>query len=223
MKNLILQHFTGELRELEILSKANIEAYAKSVGAEYKLIQGYAFHPDLTHPCQKLAMFDEQFDEYDTVVMVDIDMFTRIGNHENIFETTGIGCSTEFQRRLKWKNLRKFNGLANPFNTYWGGAIWRLEKEQRIALRQNLHRVDVMKYNGKLEDEGIMHILAPMAGINGPTSILPGGEKWACGSYHDDIDNAVMVHIRPRRSRKGPRVPKIEIYHELVEQGIILN
>jgi hypothetical protein len=37
--NIILQHFDGELRELDYLSIANIKQYAKMVGAEYKLIK----------------------------------------------------------------------------------------------------------------------------------------------------------------------------------------
>tara|TARA_R110002167_G_scaffold203832_1_gene407812 strand:- start:106 stop:234 length:129 start_codon:yes stop_codon:yes gene_type:complete len=40
MKNIILQHYTGELGELEKLSQKNIQEYAKACGAEYKLIQG---------------------------------------------------------------------------------------------------------------------------------------------------------------------------------------
>ena len=40
MKNLILQHFDGELRELDKLSMANIQEYADMVGADYRLITG---------------------------------------------------------------------------------------------------------------------------------------------------------------------------------------
>ena len=36
MKNIILQHFDGELRPLDKLSMKNIQAYAEMVGAEYK-------------------------------------------------------------------------------------------------------------------------------------------------------------------------------------------
>ena len=38
MKNLILQHFDGELRELDKLSIRNIQQYAEMVGADYNLV-----------------------------------------------------------------------------------------------------------------------------------------------------------------------------------------
>ena len=40
MKNIILQHYTGELGELEKLSRDNIKKYAEFCGAEYQLIRG---------------------------------------------------------------------------------------------------------------------------------------------------------------------------------------
>ena len=41
--NIILQHFVGELRELDKLSNDNIRNYADMVGAEYQLITGKPF------------------------------------------------------------------------------------------------------------------------------------------------------------------------------------
>ena len=75
MKNIILQHYTGEPGELERLSIANISDYASRIGAEYKLVQGNVFRKTLTAPCQKMYMLDPVWDEYDYVVMMDIDMF----------------------------------------------------------------------------------------------------------------------------------------------------
>lgn len=40
MKNIILQHYDGELGELEKLSIDNISNYAKKCGAEYELVLG---------------------------------------------------------------------------------------------------------------------------------------------------------------------------------------
>lgn len=221
MKNIVLQHYSGELGELEELSKANISAYAESIGAEYRLLRGDVFHPDLSPPCQKLAMFNEEFDSYDVVCMVDIDMFTNRNLNESIFDVQGLGVSTQFQRRLKWAYFRKAKGMVKLFSIYWGGAIWRLEKQQRKALRAMLPKIDLNKYNGILEDEGIMHQLAFHAGIKGKQTILPGGEKWAYGSYLEGVEQAALIHVRPRTSRKGPRVPKIDVYHSLVKQGLI--
>ena len=62
MKNLIMQHFDGELRDLDKLSIENIQEYAKMVGAEYQLIIDKPFRKHLTSPCQKVYMLDEKWD-----------------------------------------------------------------------------------------------------------------------------------------------------------------
>ena len=219
MTNIILQHYTGELGELELLSKANISAYADQVGADYKLILGNAFHPDLSPPCQKLAILNEEFDDYDDAVIVDLDMFTRMGLTENVFEVPGIGVSTWFQRRLKWKNIRTFTGMVYIMGTYWGGAIWKLTRDQRQKFRAALSDVDIMKYNNKLEDEGIMHALAYKVGIR--NEVMPGGDKWAHGSYMDGVENCALIHVRPSLAQKTGKVPKMEVFHSLVERGLI--
>jgi len=47
MKKIILQHWTGPLRELENLSVANIKEYAEFCGADHKLLPGAVFNPGL--------------------------------------------------------------------------------------------------------------------------------------------------------------------------------
>ena len=103
MKNIILQHFTGELRELDKLSIENIKKYASLVGADYRFIEGQVFRKHLASPCQKVYMLDKEFDEYDTILMLDIDMFTPIGMTENVFECEGIGLYNTVQKRLHRK------------------------------------------------------------------------------------------------------------------------
>ena len=48
MTNIILQHFDGNLRELDVLSVDNIKKYAEMVGAEYHLVRGKPFREHLT-------------------------------------------------------------------------------------------------------------------------------------------------------------------------------
>ena len=87
MKNIILQHWSGELSELAILSSKSISEYAKMVGADYELVLGDQFTSmDVRPELQKLLMLDERWDDYDNLVMVDADMFVRKGCSENIFE-----------------------------------------------------------------------------------------------------------------------------------------
>ena len=66
--NIILQHFDGELRELDKLSIDNIRNYADMVGAEYQLITGKPFRKHLTSPCQKVYMLDKCWDKYEDVL-----------------------------------------------------------------------------------------------------------------------------------------------------------
>ena len=103
MNNIILQHFDGELRPLDKLSMENIQAYAEMVGADYKLVVGKPFRRHLTAPCQKVYMIDQTWDDYDDVLMLDIDMFAPKGMKENIFELQGVGLYEEVQKRLAAK------------------------------------------------------------------------------------------------------------------------
>ena len=65
-KNIILQHWTGELNELCKLSSKNISSYAAIIGADYKLLRGNLFRENLSTPCQKVYMLDAVFDDYDS-------------------------------------------------------------------------------------------------------------------------------------------------------------
>ncbi len=118
MKNIILQHFTGELRELDKLSIENIKKYASFVGADYKFIEGQVFRKHLASPCQKVYMLNKEFDEYDTILMLDIDMFTPVDMTENIFECEGIGLYNTVQKRLHKQIANaghRLGSIANKF------------------------------------------------------------------------------------------------------------
>lgn len=220
MKRLVLQHYTGILGELERHSISNIRSFAASENAEYRFLEGNVFCEELSAPMQKLIMLDEQFDEYDTVVMLDTDMFVRKGLAESLFDQPGIGVSGPFQRRLKWAFIRKMKGLVHWRYPYWNGSLWKLDRLQRQSFRSKLHLVDMAKYtNGRLEDEGVMHQLARHSRFRG--GVLPGGSKWAMSSWEDGLENAAMIHIRPQITFKGPKRPKIESLNALVSRDII--
>ncbi len=223
MKNIILQHWTGEMNELGIRSSANISKYAEKVGADYKLLKGNVFRDFLSPPCQKIYMLDEKFDEYDGVVMLDCDMFTRRGMENNIFDKniTGIGKVTEVQERLLRSMVRQHPKLADARYPYWGGAVRKIDRETRQKLRQFI-RDDEMKHfsgSGRGEDEGIMHRLAVLAKL--PKTQLTGNRIWSCGSFERGIENAAIIHIRTKITPAGPKRPKIENYRDLVKRGLI--
>jgi len=221
VKNIILQHWTGDMDELGTLSSANISKYATKVGADYKLLRGDVFNPTLCAPMQKLFMLDETFDEYDVVVMLDIDMFTRVGMDENIFDPdiTGVGMCTEFQEKLFRSLCKQKPTLTNPDYPYWGGAIYKLDRELRQRLRSHFNEAEMIQFafRGNFQDEGYMHRLATLAKVE--KCKLPGSRKWCYGSsetVEGGVERAVMIHIR-----NGPKFPKFDNYNNLVKRGLI--
>lgn len=224
--NIILQHYDGELGELEELSMKNIKDYAHSIGAEYELVTGKPFRENLTAPCQKVYCIDEHWDNYDKVLMIDIDVFIRKGLKENVFNVTGNGIHGKTQIRLK-RNLVNM-GRITEFTPYWAGSIYKFTKKERKELRDAMPKQDVWmnEYNKPYhyEDEGILAELAKRATF--PISYMDF--KWNQCSFLPDIEQAKMIHIRTKKPghengswENGGKRPKIENYRELKNKGII--
>jgi hypothetical protein len=221
MKNIILQHYTGKLGELEKLSQESMMNYANECGADYHLINGNKFHPKLSAPCQKIHMLSEEFDEYDIVVMVDIDMFRRIGATGNIFtDDKGIGRHTKIQDRLVNDLQKRFPNLGNSNYPYFGGSIYRLEKDIRLRLRRHLVESEYVKFHNNYEDEGIMHRLCVLEKLPITGSYL-NGDKWNRSSFEKDVHIAEIIHIRTKVTPNGPKRTKMENYLSLKERGLI--
>lgn len=225
-KNIILQHYNGELGELEQLSVSNIKKYAHKIGADYELITGKPFHSDLTNPCQKVYCIDEHWDNYERVCMLDPDVFVKKGLSENLFHISGNGIHGPAQKRLKQKliELKKIT----EFNPYWAGSIYKFSKKERQELRAAKPTNDkwMFEYSKPyhFEDEGILAELAKLAGL--PISYIPF--EWNQCSFWLNINDAKIVHIRTKKPghtngswENGGKRPKIENYKELVSQGII--
>jgi len=226
MKNIILQHWTGELGELEERSLENIKSYAKFCGADHKLITGNVFRKHLSSPCQKLIMLDPMFDEYDTVVMMDIDMFTRKGMTKNIFtDDTGIGRHHGIQTGLRKNLCNRFPLLGDVRYPYWGGSIYRLERDMRQRLRQHIVDWEIDHFNGNYEDEGIMHRLAVKADLKESPDLYLDQDKWNRSSFEDNVSDGYIIHVRRKMKntpgRPSPKQDKILNYRALVERGIL--
>lgn len=222
MKNIILQHWNGPLRELEQLSMKNIQAYAEFCGAEYKLIRGNVFNPNVNPASQKIHMLSEEFDQYDVVVMMDMDMFTRKGMTKNIFtDEKGIGRHYKVQPGLREGIGKRLPHLCNPKYPYWGGSIYRIERDVRQRLRKHIVDFNMIEFNKHQEDEGIMHHLATMEKMKETPDVYMDKQQWNYSSFDDGVENAYIIHIRPKVAPGGPRRPKIENYKSLVEKGLI--
>ena len=222
--NIILQHFDGDLRPLDEKSVENIMAYADMVGAEYRLIRGKPFRKHLTSPCQKVHMLHKEFDEYDQVLMLDIDMFAPKGMTENIFDLQGVGLYADTQKMLHRKIAAQYPMIASLSVPYWGGAIYKMDKTMRMTLRQHLDGNEgwMNNYNKlyHFEDEGIMHTLAYRQGLKCEDKYILN-QKWCQCSFLPNPENAGFIHVRTKITPSGPKREKIENYKELVEKEIL--
>ena len=222
MKNIILQHWTGEMNELGELSSANISKYAEKIGADYKLLRGNVFRENLSSPCQKIYMLDEAFDEYDIVVMLDMDMFVRNGMEEDVFkDVEGIGRHTDIQDRLVKSLQRRFRNMGDPKYPYWGGSIYRIDRETRQELRKHINDDEIIHFSNNFEDEGIMHRLAVLSQMKRTASTYLPGNHWNCGSFESGVEKSAIIHIRTKVTPTGPKRAKIENYRALVKRGLI--
>lgn len=223
MSNIILQHYTGELGELEKSSVKNIEKYAKQIGADYKLVIGQVFDKNLTTPIQKIYMLDKIWDEYDNVVMLDIDMFAPKNLNENIFDEQGIGLHEETQRMLHKRLCQTYPKISSKEYPYWGGAIYKLNKEDRKRLREPLSsdKSWIKNYNKRYHwgDEGIMHTLSVLSKYKPTHPYL--NKKWCQCSFLPNPEKAGFIHVRTKVTPKGPKRTKIENLRSLQDKGII--
>lgn len=225
-KNIILQHFDGELRELDKLSMENIKSYALMVGADYELVQGKPFRKHLTAPCQKAYCIDKHWDNYETVLMLDIDVFIRRGLTENVFNVQGHGVHGPTQTKLKQRLIQMKR--ITEFSPYWGGSIYKFSKKEREDLRSVMPDNDAwMNEYNKLyhfEDEGILAELASKASF----PIMYLDFAWSQCSFLPNPDKAKMLHIRTKKPghingswENGGKRNKIENYYELLMMGLI--
>lgn len=222
MKNIILQHWNGMIGELERLSIESMKAYAELCGADYKLITGMPFGTNYSPQSQKMAALLPEYDEYDIVVMLDTDMFTRKGLTKNIFtEETGIGRHYGIQEVLVQKIAQQFPHLCSASSPYFGGSIYRLERNIRQEFRKHINDFELLQFNYNYNDEGIMHRLAFLSGLKVSDSIYLTRDMWNKSSFEEDVEDSYIVHIRPKVKQGGPKRPKIENYRALVERGII--
>lgn len=221
--NIILQHFDGNLRELDELSISNIRDYARMIDADYELVTGKPFREHLTSPCQKVHMLDKKYDEWENVLMLDIDMFAPKNMKVNIFEQIGVGMRNDIQAVLHGKIARSYPSIASMNAPYWGGAIYKMNRQMRQTLRSHLGKnedwMDNYNKSYHYEDEGIMHTLAFKSNLNQKNMYLDN--KWCQCSYLPHPEKAGFIHIRTKVLPGGPKREKIENYRELVQRGIL--
>lgn len=227
MKNIILQHYTGTLGELEKLSSANMQKYADKIGADYHLIRGNKFSEKLRPPLQKLYMLDKEFDEYDNTLMVDIDGFSR--TDENIFDYEGVGQHIWIQTKLRKELAVRFPLHCSEKAPYWGGFIYKLSKDLRLKLREGIDDWGMLiRHNPRHNkgDEGVMHCLATKAGLTEKNMYFNHLEwGWPGFWFEDGMKTSKFIHVRDKIGKNpdgtGIKAPKIESYKKLNKMGLI--
>ena len=222
MKNIILQHFQprGGNKRLPLLVKKsveNIREYAEKWGAEYRLLDGEPFQKGLTPPCQKCAAINEEYDEYDTVVVLDTDKFVTTNCKENIFEATGIGCYGETHRKIIHRQVVSEYPKYASYDYYiWSGAVYVMPREFRVSLRNAIddRMRELFKHISEKPwvDEAIFHVLCVKAKLKMDHSL---DLKWDYNSYDPNPETANMIHIRHRPKTRDQN------YYDLVLKGII--
>ena len=223
MRNIILQHFDGEMRPLDHESMWNIMDYADMVNADYKLVLGKPFRENLTNACQKVHMIHEEFDEWDNVLMLDIDMFRPEAMTLNIFDQPGIGLYADVQQNLHRRLIQWYPMLGSMDAPYWGGAIYKMDRLTRQTLRKQLGGNEGWMQNFNkpynYEDEGIMHVLAMRSGMKFKEPYLD--RKWCQCSFLPNPEKAGFIHVRTKITPQGPKREKILNWKELVDKKII--
>lgn len=231
MKNIILQHFhpfrPKVIEEMEarggrlpfIVEKSvnNIQKYADKLGAEYKLLDGAPFQEGLRGQCQKCAAINEEYDEYDTVVVLDTDKFVTTSCTKNVFEEKGIAPFDEVHRdRQLPAFIQEFPRLGNPEYPMWSGAIYVMPREFRQLMRKQINPAmrKVFEHISPRPyvDEGIFHVLCVKAKFKLDKYL---DESWDYSSYLPNPESANMIHVRHKPKGRDQN------YLDLVEQGII--
>lgn len=217
MRKILLQHWNGTPTPLARISWDQMREYAQRVGAVYQLLIGTPFDPRLSNYAQKLALFDEQFDDYDTVVMVDSDEIPAKGLTKDLFTVEGNGWH---QARSHRRVCHYFPTLTSPHVPFWGGAVYRFERELRQQLRPFLRHPEAWKFDVNITygyDEGILHRAAVLAGLQ---STSPHqyyfGKVWCQDNDEPNPEMACFFHIRAHPSKD-----KYENYLSLVKRGFV--
>ena len=222
MKNIILQHWeprdpSKPMPMIVEKSIENISAYAERMGAEYRLLNGEPFQKGLREQCQKCAGINEEFDDYDVVVVLDTDKFMVKGCDKYIFSAEGIASFDEIHRkRILPSFVKKFPRVGNLDYPIWSGACYVMPKDFRQLMRKQIN--PAMRNLFELispesyVDEGMFHVMCHKAGFKLDKYL---DERWDYSSYKPSPEKAWMLHIRHKPKSRD------ENYLDLVDAGII--
>jgi hypothetical protein len=213
MKNLILQHWYGPMQGWANKCKESIQDYASKVNAEYHFLTGYPmgdfFENTNTKPylvIQKLCMLLEKYDEYDNVLMLDMDMLFT-GVVDDIFKYEGIGRlhKVGMKEANASKNGRKWPKLYKQDYPMFFGNCVKLNRNERQILRSKLNKhvisAGVSSDGLPPNDEIIMHYLMHTTDVLNDRNVLELPHDRFCDLPEEAHPDATFLHYCGSRKR----------------------
>ena len=131
MKNIIYQYWKGDMKPGVEYSCKLMKEYADRIGAEYKFdfnttIAGQVVNvPIYYEPANPLV--DDSFDEYDNVMLCDVDVFPTEGLSDNIFDLLDgedAGICTE-PKQPYFRTIYNSGGINSQIDKQWADRCKR--------------------------------------------------------------------------------------------------
>ena len=124
MKNIIYQYWQGPLKPGVLTSTKLIKEYADKIGADYKFdhnvtIAGKVVNVPIYYEPANPLICDE-FNEYDNIALVDIDVFPVEGLSDNLFMLNGedAGICTE-PKQPYFRTIYNSGGITSEMDKQW--------------------------------------------------------------------------------------------------------
>lgn len=168
MKNIILQHWAGERPSWSFAAEKTVRKYSEKLNCEYELFFNYPLGKELGANAQKLHMLDEKYDEYDQVLMLDMDTIaTR--QYANVFDRPEIGVLHDRAMIGPHRSRTPNAGIelyTQGLHVFFGNFI-KLKRDYRQKLREYM---DIPLFASKITDhycadEIILHYLLTKSNI----------------------------------------------------------
>lgn len=157
-RNLIIQHWEGPMDDALKECQQSVIDYAKRIGVEYIHVPGKPFSEELGYTAQKMHVLDEKWDEYDRVLMLDMDIWIK-PDAFNCFEHPG-NMIWDVGRPVTWSKWGREGDHCKRDAPYPMGPYYMLSREERQMLRQHINMpLFIERCNVHPGDEVIMHHL----------------------------------------------------------------
>lgn len=168
MKNIILQHWAGERASWSLTAEKTVRNYANQINCDYELFLGYPLGKELGTNSQKLHMLDEKYDQYEQVLMLDMDTIAT-KQYADVFDRPEIGVLHERAMIGPHRSRTPNAGieLYTQGSPVFFGNFIKLKTNQRQKLREHM---DLSLFATKITDqycgdEVLLHYLLTKSNI----------------------------------------------------------